>query len=662
MGSGQRRFGSGPVVASTARALLALYPLLVLAGGAAGQNPDPASWQRTLERHVATMGRIPPFLVVRATIRSEASRTPVTTFVRATPFGFRREIARTDNQPGRVWITDGRHAWDDAGVLLDPLEARSCFEFAFIDGLLYRASNRLAAGPDTKEPWALRDHANLPPDCPRNLRTHWVGLMSPAGTMPQFHFDANDATLVEIAVTDIHPATTWTRYLDWRDHAGVRLPMRQVMGILGQPVLTETHVDSVDLPDQLPDALFAGNPVRPLPNEGNAGGIEVVAGDIPGSAHFVLPTVELDLHTAAIGLLDTGATRSTITRELAGALGIPQRSNLGITTLTSNLEVQAGWLHRLALGSCALDQFVVAVMELPVVTGQPADRQPSAVIGTDMLFAGSPVFDLQRGRVSLRGRPTAPLAAPAGSVVITLPLHRSGNSVYVDVRVGEATVRALLDTGSPFVLRLDPTSLRQLGLPATRAEWTAAGALPLPTGEAGGKSTLAHVLQLPAFALGAAGQVLYTNAAVQVSDAEAAPGTPAAIVGAGALRTFLRIGLDLERNLLELERPTDDTAGNGVCEIAGAGRFAGCSLLTPPVGTRDGRLLLPRVGHVAAGSPAHRAGLRDGDFVLRIDGQATAAMRPGEASRRLWLDTGRAVVLDVLDSSGKARQARIEAQ
>ena len=68
---------------------------------------------------------------------------------------------------------------------------------------------------------------------------------------------------------------------------------------------------------------------------------------------------------------------------------------------------------------------------------------------------------------------------------------------------------------------------------------------------------------------------------------------------------------------------------------------------------------MPRVAYLAAGSPAELAGLRAGDFLMRIDGEATAAMGPGEVNRRLWLRDGVPVALDVADGKGVARQVRL---
>ncbi|MFY9345011.1 MAG: aspartyl protease family protein [Planctomycetota bacterium] len=133
-----------------------------------------------------------------------------------------------------------------------------------------------------------------------------------------------------------------------------------------------------------------------------------------------------------------------------------------------------------------------------------------------------------------------------------MPVHRVGRSVQVDMRVGEATVRALFDTGAPFVLRLDRNALQRRGLPAAVAAWTGAGALPLPMGAAGGKNTMTWITTLPSWGLGDGARVRYVDAAVQFADVEVSVGTHSAIVGAGALRAFARVGLGIERNLLEL--------------------------------------------------------------------------------------------------------------
>ncbi|MFY9345730.1 MAG: aspartyl protease family protein [Planctomycetota bacterium] len=622
----------------------------LLGAALAGQTADPAVWRASLDRHLAAVGRaVPPFLVVRAAIHDGGARLPVTTYVRAQPFGFRRDVFDAAGKPRGKWITDGRYAWDANGALLEPAAARLCLELAFVDGLLYRLGNRLTGGPDTAAPWPLRDHENLPADCPRNLQTHWVGLLSPAGTMLQFHFDARDGLLVEVAVADVPPAPTWTRLLDWREHGGIRLPMRQFAGVVGSPALIDYRVESVELPASMPDGLFAGAPPGTVAGEIDAGPLLLVAGAVPGTTVLLAP-IELEGFAAAIGVLDTGATRSGVTPVLATAVGLAPRSAIGVTTLTAKVEMQTAWLHRLALGQYTMHQFTVTASQLPAVVGQPFDRQPGVLVGTDVLFAGSPVFDLRGARLRLRGSPVAPLSATAVGPVVTMPLRRDRGSLLVEVRVGDRNVTALLDTGMPFAMRLDDRALTELGLPATAAGWQAAGALPLDGAEAGGRSTPGYIAELPVIEFGDGPRVRLEWADVQFSEVDAAHPEIGSFLGMGALRGFARIGIDLERAVLELELPAGTAAApDGAFVIADPGRFSGCVLQVPPSAARDGRIMLPRIGHVVPGSIAERAGLRVGDLLARIDGEACGALPAAELHRLLWLRPGTAVVLDLFD-------------
>ncbi len=633
---------------------------LLAVGAARGQAADPAAWAATLQRHLGAVGsEVPPVLRITGTWEDGKNIIPMVTYVRAEPYAFRSETRPPGASPSVV-ISDGRSAWDDAGRLLDPGTARPVLEIAFVEGLLYRRSG-IAGGPADATAWQLRDHEHLPVDFPRNLRTHWVTMRSPAGTLMHFHFDANDGLLVEVGLDEPSLPAAWLRFRDWQQCGPIKLPMRRASGMHRGQGAVSYQIEKVEFPASLPDELFAGNPRRPLGLRVDAGRLLTVPLGVPGSAAFLAPDIELNDSGVAIGIADTGATSTAVTPPLAETLGLPRHSVKRFHSLTTVMESPIGWLHQLVLGERLEPQLQVIVMRLPYASALPPDRQPAVLLGNDVLFAGSPVFDVGGRRLWLRGEPVTPLASDARGPVLQVPLFRGCGTVHVDVRVGERTVRALLDTGMPFVLRLDTRALQQLGLPHTPVEWTRGGALPLDVTEAGGKSTGGFVAELPALELGSSPVLRFLRPCVMF--AEAHPGSDpvnAAIVGAGALACFARAGIDLERLLLELEVAGGAEASDGgAVTIAPAGRYAGCAVRAPPSAAAGGRLSLPRLVDVASGGAVHRAGLRDGEWLLRVNGQSAVAIGHDELQRLFWLREGHVLDLEVIGVDGRRRRVRV---
>jgi hypothetical protein len=138
---------------------------------------------------------------------------------------------------------------------------------------------------------------------------------------------------------------------------------------------------------------------------------------------------------------------------------------------------------------------------------------------------------------------------------------------------------------------------------------------------------------------------------VSTADDEAAePSTFAAILGTGALLPFARVGVDIGRERLELQRGPRVTHEMHVTTAEG-GR-----LVIPPPGEYLGFLLrpadedspLPRLAEVVAGLPADRAGLAVGDALERVDDTDCAGMPLAELWPRLWLQDRDRVRLRVL--------------
>jgi hypothetical protein len=140
-------------------------------------------------------------------------------------------------------------------------------------------------------------------------------------------------------------------------------------------------------------------------------------------------------------LLDTGATPSAMTLQLAEALGLEPHGELeiaGVGRFATGL-VEAG---PLALGPARFERARFAVV--PQSSGT---RLFDLVVGSDLLGRVRVVVD--RGRGTVRFLPSGG-AAPAGAI----PLAFRNGSPMVDATLGSQPLRALLDTGDAALFSL----------------------------------------------------------------------------------------------------------------------------------------------------------------------------------------------------------------
>lgn len=120
-----------------------------------------------------------------------------------------------------------------------------------------------------------------------------------------------------------------------------------------------------------------------------------------------------------------------------------------------------------------------------------------------------------------------------------------------------------------------------------------------------------------------------------VADPEAAEAAKAdAILGCGALLPFPRSGWNEAKQVLELEWPHEE----GEPVVRCAGRFLGLAIASGCVDARTSVDALPVIVHVVPGSAAARAGVREGQRIAAIDGEACERIELRDRLKRLWAD------------------------
>jgi hypothetical protein len=144
-------------------------------------------------------------------------------------------------------------------------------------------------------------------------------------------------------------------------------------------------------------------------------------------------------------IVDTGATHSTITPELARALGLKaaEASTVVLNGITGTTQVSAVMLDRLQTGDLIIDGLLVPVVSASIMAG--AD----GIFGAAGLTEKSLSVDFQRNRVEISGGVQAAVRAEALKIHATREAH---GLMVLPVQVGSVHALAVIDTGSERTL------------------------------------------------------------------------------------------------------------------------------------------------------------------------------------------------------------------
>lgn len=138
-------------------------------------------------------------------------------------------------------------------------------------------------------------------------------------------------------------------------------------------------------------------------------------------------------------VLDTGATRSAITAEVAARLGLPleQSRPIVLRGVTGTAIVATVPVDSLAVGELMLQPHT-----LPIVPDALGGAE--GVLGTEGLFDKRIVIDFRNDRISIRRSHGE--RAPPGFTTVPVEFIR-GHLMIVAARMGEVAVKAIIDTG-----------------------------------------------------------------------------------------------------------------------------------------------------------------------------------------------------------------------
>lgn len=179
-------------------------------------------------------------------------------------------------------------------------------------------------------------------------------------------------------------------------------------------------------------------------------------------AGLLAASVEID-GTAALMTVDTGAERSLLSSALVARLGLPIDSwvSTGLQGVGGTERLRHADVGRMTLGGTVLHRRPLSGVGSIAVEGKAhpifAGAETDGLLGMDLLGAYDLDFDLAAPALAVGDN----LPVPDGLTRVPIETPRPG-VVVAPVRIGRATLRALIDTGAAVTV-IDSRAADRLG-------------------------------------------------------------------------------------------------------------------------------------------------------------------------------------------------------
>jgi len=489
---------------------------------------------------------------------------------------------------------DGTRAWErDPGgavaTLDSPDAVRRARSQAWVDARAYLG--------------APRDSATFSAAESRRLdgRDYRVIVATPRDGDPlTLWFAADDGLLAR--TQQRHGQDTATTTLDdYRDVDGVRVPFHSITDMTDAAGRTdpkrrvEIRFEYVALNAPVTDADFAAPPMRDAARVVDEGGVTRIPFQLVNNHIFV--DARIDGKPARL-IVDT-AGYNMLTPAAARRLGVAAQGQLSAAGNGENrTELALGRAHELRVGGAVLDEPVLYVFDLgrlSDVEGEDVD----GLVGYEMFRRFGVVIDYAAGELVVSE--PARFTPPAGATAIAFTM--SDSVPIVDADLDGLPARISIDTGSRTSLTLHAPYVHANGLVA---KYAAAPEAVTGWGVGGGvrcRPARFGTLTIGGVAIrGIAGE-LFTGDKGSFANPDLS-----ANLGGGVLRRFT-VAFDYAASRMYL-------LANSAAPSTDAFDRSGLWLL------RDGDALA--VADVAADSAAAAAGLRSGDRIVSLRGEAVA--------------------------------------
>lgn len=243
-------------------------------------------------------------------------------------------------------------------------------------------------------------------------------------------------------------------------------------------------------------------------------------------------------------IIDTGAERTVVSRELAGALGLVAGAPVSLTSMTGTSSVDTVIVPDLSIRSIGQMHTVIA----PALGAR--DLGAVGLLGIDTLRNHQVSIDFERGTMAVRpSQARKRYVRRNDDEIVVTAKNLFGQLIVTDAYYGTTRIQVVLDTGSQVTMG-NSALRKRVGSRAAKSQQIQ---LTSVTGETG----VADYTMVPDIKVG---DVLFGS--MPVAFADVAPFTrfgltrrPALLLGMDALRSFRRVDIDFPNRQVRFVMP-----------------------------------------------------------------------------------------------------------
>ena len=243
-------------------------------------------------------------------------------------------------------------------------------------------------------------------------------------------------------------------------------------------------------------------------------------------------------------LVDTGADRTSVSRELAGRLGLASGESASIHTVTGESTVSTAVVPELQL-----TRRPVKVSDAPLL--ESANIGADGIIGVDALRSQSVLFNFETNTLSIVPSPRPDYHDVDANVIVVQAERKNGRLLFTDAVANGHTVTVVVDTGAQISIGND--ALRQELVGRGLVDPSQKVDLESVTGSMiTGDYMFIRQLEI--------GGITLRNLAIVFADAHTfkelkLDHRPALLLGMNAIRAFKKVSIDFANNKFRVVLP-----------------------------------------------------------------------------------------------------------
>jgi hypothetical protein len=241
-------------------------------------------------------------------------------------------------------------------------------------------------------------------------------------------------------------------------------------------------------------------------------------------------------------IVDSGATRTVISKQLAALLGLPDAGRVPLHSVGGESEVSSVRIDALTLGGLPARSIVAPVLE-------EVNLGASGILGIDALAGKRVVIDIDHRRMTVEPAEGRRAQTSGPDEIVVTARRRYGQLVFADTDAAGLRIWAIVDTGSM-------ATLGNLALKTKLVRHRKAAPEPVPITDVTGRKI--DAVYAPISDIRIAGWHL-ANVVVAFADAHAferfgLADKPAMLFGMDMMRSFSRVVIDFKRRTVRFTR------------------------------------------------------------------------------------------------------------